>query len=133
MKKKLERRFQLFFDNEQEAKQVAPHPSSQEDLLPLGEGILSENLGVPILVVCSKLDCLAELEKTYKYNDEHFDYIQQFLRTQCLKYGASLVYSSSKDQRYSSTLYKMILNSLYHVLPKVVESLIKCILKLFKQ
>ena len=116
MKKKLERRFQLYFDNEQEAKQVAP--SSQEDLLPLGDGILSENLGVPILIVCSKLDSLAELEKTYKYNDEHFDYIQQFLRTQCLKYGASLVYSSSKDTRYSSTLYKMILNSLYHVLPK---------------
>ncbi|XP_075249058.1 cytoplasmic dynein 1 light intermediate chain 2-like isoform X1 [Convolutriloba macropyga] len=117
MKTKLERRFQLFYENETDAKQKSAN-TSLDELLPLGDGILTENLGVPIMLICTKLDSLAELEKSYKYNDEHFDYIQQFLRLECLKYGASLVYTSSKDSRYVSGLYKLILNSLYEVLPK---------------
>jgi len=115
-RQKLERRFQLFCENEADAKQKAN--TSSDDLLPLSDGVLTLNLGVPIMVICTKLDALAELEKSYKFNDEHFDYIQQFLRLECLKYGASLAYTSSKDPRYVSGLYKLILNSLYEVLPK---------------
>ena len=109
-------RFQVYCDNEVDAKQKSN--TSADELLPLGDGVLTENLGVPLMIVCTKLDSLVDLEKSYKYNDEHFDYIQQFLRTECLKHGASLAYTSSKDSRYLAGIYKLILNSLYEVLPK---------------
>ncbi|KAJ3112780.1 hypothetical protein HK100_002216 [Physocladia obscura] len=62
--------------------------------LPLGNGVLTHNLGVPIVVVCTKADLMPSLERDYGYGDGTFDYIQQSLRTVCLKYGASLFYTS---------------------------------------
>ena len=116
LKNKLQTRVQTYCDNETESKQKKT--TSADDLLPLSEGVLSESLGVPIMVLCTKLDSMVDLEKTHKYNDEHFDYIQQWLRTECMKIGASLVYTSSRDSRYLPVLYKLILNSLFEVLPK---------------
>ncbi|KAJ3074741.1 hypothetical protein HDU98_010426 [Podochytrium sp. JEL0797] len=76
--------------------------------LPLGPGVLTHNLGIPIIVVCCKVyisliepildrfaDAMTTLEREHGYTDETFDYIQQTLRTICLKYGASLFYTST--------------------------------------
>jgi dynein light intermediate chain 1 len=112
--KKQERKIQIFSLHSQSDKPAGN--ISPDDLLPLGQGVLTTNLGVPIMVACSKIDATSDLEKNYNYTEEHFDYIQQYLRTECLKLGASLVYMSSKDApRYSSVLYKFILHSLYNL------------------
>jgi len=63
--------------------------SSEEDevtlTLPLGDGVLTTNLAVPLVVVCTKSDNVTTLEKQMDYREEQFDYIQQSLRTICLK------------------------------------------------
>eukprot|EP00029_Vermamoeba_vermiformis_P012908 TRINITY_DN7857_c0_g1_i1.p1 TRINITY_DN7857_c0_g1~~TRINITY_DN7857_c0_g1_i1.p1 ORF type:complete len:482 (-),score=158.90 TRINITY_DN7857_c0_g1_i1:31-1476(-) len=67
-------------------------------LQPLPEGVLTHNLGVPVVVVCTKSDAVEGLEKDYGYKDSHFEFIQQHLRRTCLQYGASLIYSSIRKE-----------------------------------
>eukprot|EP01132_Coremiostelium_polycephalum_P002397 gene2397-2964_t len=67
-------------------------------LPPLGENILVNNLGVPILIACCKSDSIMMLEKDFDYKDELFDYIQQYLRRICLQYGAGLIYTSARKE-----------------------------------
>lgn len=43
--------------------------------LALGEGVLKVNLGIPIFVVCNKVDLLIHGEKA-KYLAENIDFIQ---------------------------------------------------------
>lgn len=43
--------------------------------LELGEGVLKVNLGIPIVVICNKVDLLAHGEKA-KYLAENMDFIQ---------------------------------------------------------
>ncbi|PWN30369.1 hypothetical protein BDZ90DRAFT_229389 [Jaminaea rosea] len=68
--------------------------------LPLDEGVLDDNLGVGIVVVLAKSDHVAQLERDRDFKEEQFDYIQQALRTICLKYGAALF--STAQSRPSS-------------------------------
>ncbi|KAJ3073873.1 hypothetical protein HDU99_001829, partial [Rhizoclosmatium hyalinum] len=84
--------------------------------LPLGQGVLTNNLGIPIIVVCSKSDMMATLEREHGYGEGTFDYIQQTLRTICLKYGASLFYTSifkpkTIDQLRTFILHKLLRSS----------------------
>ncbi|KAF8932219.1 hypothetical protein BGZ52_010695, partial [Haplosporangium bisporale] len=58
---------------------------TQNVLLPLTEGCLTSNTGLPIVVVCTKSDHINNLERERDYQEETFDYIQQSLRTICLK------------------------------------------------
>lgn len=51
----------------------------------LPEGVLTKNLGIPILVVVCKSDSAEQLEKDFGYKDGHFDYIQQHLRRICIR------------------------------------------------
>jgi dynein light intermediate chain 1, cytosolic len=68
-------------------------------VLPLGDGTLLKhhNLGVPIIIVCNKSDVMPALEKNFEYQDSDFEFIQQNLRTEALKYGATLLYTSTKN------------------------------------
>eukprot|EP01087_Luapelamoeba_hula_P005014 TRINITY_DN1510_c2_g1_i1.p1 TRINITY_DN1510_c2_g1~~TRINITY_DN1510_c2_g1_i1.p1 ORF type:complete len:542 (+),score=137.95 TRINITY_DN1510_c2_g1_i1:182-1807(+) len=84
-----------------------------EELPTLGDGILTHNLGVPIVVVCSKTDAIAMLEKEYSYKDDTFVYIQQYLRRVCLKYGAALLYASAKRNSNCDILKSYLLHQLY--------------------
>lgn len=79
----------------------------------LGNLALSENLGIPIVVVCTKCDYFENLEAEYDYQEDHFDYIQHFLRLYCLKHGAALVYTSMKESKNIEVLKKYILHKLY--------------------
>ncbi|CAG8533186.1 10213_t:CDS:2 [Ambispora leptoticha] len=76
--------------------------------LPLGQGTLTQNLGIPLIVVCAKSDRQQELG----YNEETFVFIQQSLRTICLKYGAALFYTSVKQSQTFSDLRQYILHRL---------------------
>jgi dynein light intermediate chain 1, cytosolic len=69
------------------------------DLLPLPENCLSTNLGLNIVVVVTKTDYMVTLEKELDYRDEHFDFMQQWIRRFCLQYGASLFYTSVKEDK----------------------------------
>jgi len=82
-------------------------------LLPLSEGVLSNNLGVPIVVVCCKTDTMDKLEQDYSYKDSHFDYIQTYLRKICLTYGAGLIYVSAKKDKNCDVLLQYIKHKLY--------------------
>ncbi|XP_046578274.1 LOW QUALITY PROTEIN: cytoplasmic dynein 1 light intermediate chain 2-like [Haliotis rubra] len=94
------------------------HPSAsatdeEKVLLPLGESTLSQNLGIPIVVVITKSDAISTLEKEHDFREEHFDFIQQHIRKFCLSYGASLLYSSVKEDRNCELLYKYLVHRVY--------------------
>ncbi len=79
---------------------------------PLDDGILTRNLGVEVIVVVTKTDYVAHLEKE-DYRDEHFDFIQQAVRKFCLQYGAALFYTSVKDDKNCDLLYKYLVHRIY--------------------
>ncbi|ELK25635.1 Cytoplasmic dynein 1 light intermediate chain 2, partial [Myotis davidii] len=60
-------------------------PDEENVALPLGDNVLTHNLGIPVLVVCTKCDAVSVLEKEHDYRDEHFDFIQSHLRRFCLQ------------------------------------------------
>ncbi|KAG0251156.1 hypothetical protein BG011_007807 [Mortierella polycephala] len=114
----------------QEYSEPQPHPSAgsavfsesqsfvlgssdaQSVLLPLTEGCLTNNTGVPIIIVCTKSDHINNLEREMDYKEETFDYIQQSLRAICLKYGASLFYTSIHHPHTFSNLRQYLLHRL---------------------
>ncbi|XP_062343283.1 cytoplasmic dynein 1 light intermediate chain 1 isoform X2 [Osmerus eperlanus] len=106
----------------------APQRRSEEEesvLLPLGENTLTHNLGIPMVVVCTKCDAISTLEKEHDYRDEHLDFIQSHIRRFCLQYGASLLYTSVKEMKNLDVLYKYLVHRLYsfpfHCPAQVVE------------
>ncbi|KAJ2503125.1 hypothetical protein GGH96_000568 [Coemansia sp. RSA 1972] len=74
-------------------------------LLPLGAGVLDANLGLPIVVVCTKADTMGVLERERAFGEEDFDYVQQVLRAVCLRLGAALIYTSTHNPDTFTTLY----------------------------
>eukprot|EP00824_Muranothrix_gubernata_P003244 TRINITY_DN13968_c0_g1_i1.p1 TRINITY_DN13968_c0_g1~~TRINITY_DN13968_c0_g1_i1.p1 ORF type:complete len:490 (+),score=111.73 TRINITY_DN13968_c0_g1_i1:31-1500(+) len=83
-------------------------------VLPLDDDVLTSNIGVPIIVVCAKSDCISVLEREHGYREKHLDCIQRHIRRLCLSYGATLVYTSVKDGKNIDTLHNYILHRLYN-------------------
>lgn len=71
-------------------------PDSEPPLpdLPLSPGVLTSNLGIPLVIVCTKADEIDALAAERRVSDAQLDYIQQALRTVALRYGAA-VFSTS--------------------------------------
>ncbi|KAM4614395.1 cytoplasmic dynein 1 light intermediate chain 2 [Discoglossus pictus] len=88
-------------------------PEEENVILPLGDNILTHNLGIPVLVVCTKCDAVSVLEKEHDYRDEHFDFIQSHIRRFCLQYGAALIYTSVKEEKNLDLLHKYIVHKTY--------------------
>ena len=112
--------------------------SGADEVDPVAEGVLTRNLGLDLMVVVNKTDFMSDLEKDYDYKDEHFDFIQQavsqnyFLiilseifwayfnrnifqvRKFCLQYGASLFYTSVKEDKNCDLLYKYLVHRIYN-------------------
>lgn len=74
----------------------------EEVLLPLGEGVLTKNLGLPIVLVCNKADAINKFENECEYQDSDFDFIQQTLRQLALQYGATLLYTAPRGSEEHS-------------------------------
>ncbi|XP_055296541.1 cytoplasmic dynein 1 light intermediate chain 1 isoform X2 [Sitodiplosis mosellana] len=89
--------------------------SSVEDetMLPLPDEVLTKNLGLDIVVVVTKTDYMTTLEKEYDYRDEYFDFMQQWIRHFCLQHGASLFYTSVKEDKNCDLLYKYLTHRIY--------------------
>ncbi|XP_034947718.1 cytoplasmic dynein 1 light intermediate chain 1 isoform X2 [Chelonus insularis] len=85
------------------------------DNLPLPEGVLTSNLGLDIVVVITKTDYMSTLEKEHDYKDEHFDFMQQWIRRFCLQYGAGLFYTSAKEDKNCDLLYKYLTHRIYNL------------------
>jgi len=96
--------------NAEKGEKQAPAPSLIDDTkkLDVPKGVLTTNLGVPIIVVVCKTESFEFIEKEYRYDDMHFDFIQLRLRSFCLEYGAALVYTSVKEKKNVDLLYKYI-------------------------
>ncbi|KAM9301480.1 cytoplasmic dynein 1 light intermediate chain 2 [Gastrophryne carolinensis] len=100
-------------DSPQRRVPAASGPDDENVILPLGDNVLTHNLGIPVLVVCTKCDAVSVLEKEHDYRDEHFDFIQSHIRRFCLQYGAALIYTSVKEEKNLDLLYKYIVHKLY--------------------
>ncbi|KAK0172651.1 hypothetical protein PV328_005946 [Microctonus aethiopoides] len=85
------------------------------DNLPLPEGVLTTNLGLDVVVVITKTDYMSTLEKEHDYKDEHFDFMQQWIRRFCLQYGAGLFYTSVKEDKNCDLLYKYLTHRIYNL------------------
>uniref|UniRef100_F7DBE9 Dynein light intermediate chain n=3 Tax=Equus TaxID=9789 RepID=F7DBE9_HORSE len=130
MEQKLIRDFQEYVEPGEDfpASPQRRNTVSQEDkddsvVLPLGADTLTHNLGIPVLVVCTKCDAISVLEKEHDYRDEHFDFIQSHIRKFCLQYGAALIYTSVKENKNIDLVYKYIVQKLYgfpYKIPAVV-------------
>lgn len=67
-----------------------------------------------MLIIVSQTDYISFLEKENDYKDEHFDFIQQAVRKFCLQYGASLFYTSAKEDKNCDLLYKFLTHKIYN-------------------
>jgi len=85
----------------------------EAELEPLAEDTLTRNLGLDLIVVVTKTDYMSDLERDHDYKDEHFDFIQQYVRKFCLQFGASLFYVSVKDDKNCDLLYKYLVHRIY--------------------
>ena len=83
--------------------------------MPLGEGVLKVNLGIPIIVVVNKIDIMYQQSDKGKLLQENLDFIQMNLREYCLLYGASVLFTSSKNRESKNldTLYQYLNHRLY--------------------
>ncbi|KAL0093364.1 dynein light intermediate chain-domain-containing protein [Phycomyces blakesleeanus] len=91
---------------------VTTTTAADQVTLPLTQGCLTNNLGVPMAVVCCKSDAINTLEQTQDYDEDQFDFIQQTLRCICMKYGAALVYTSTLYPHTFHNLRQYILHRL---------------------
>ncbi|KAJ2704046.1 hypothetical protein FB645_003579 [Coemansia sp. IMI 203386] len=92
-----------------------PLAASADVLLPLAKGVLESNLGLPVVVVCTKSDAMDVMERERGFKEEAFDYIQQVLRAICLRFGAALIYTSTHNPATFSTLYHYLVHRLLTV------------------
>ncbi|XP_068696771.1 cytoplasmic dynein 1 light intermediate chain 2-like [Montipora capricornis] len=115
MEERIVRQFQEYAEPDEPNEDRRRSGIKDEDrvLLPLDENVLTDNLGLPMIVVITKTDCMSSLEKDRDYREEHFDFIQQHIRRHCLKYGASLFYTSVKENKNCSLLFKYLAHKIY--------------------
>ncbi|WAR12082.1 DC1L2-like protein, partial [Mya arenaria] len=67
----------------------------------------------PAVAEEDKADAISTLEKENDYKEEHFDFIQMHIRNFCLHYGASLFYTSVKEEKNCDLLHQYLLHRIY--------------------
>jgi len=87
---------------------VSSRCSSPSSLPP---GVLTENLGVPLIVVGLQAD-LVHAPDSFE-DEQRSQFLQQYLRSFCLKHGAALVYVSATRDTNCLLLQRYILHRLY--------------------
>lgn len=99
-----------------ETKEVGSDGEEIEDMrkdLALGDGVLKVNLGIPIVVVCNKIDLLIHGEKA-KFLAENMDFIQKSVREYALQYGATVIFTSTLANKNLSTYYQYMMHRIYN-------------------
>lgn len=125
MERKLEKAFHDYNKEIEGGEEKIVVADTENETQELGENVLSNNIGIPIIVVITKSDNIAALEKENDYHEEHFDFMQKHIRKFCLKTGAALMYTSSKEGTNTSLLYKylnyLIYGIKFPIFPQLVE------------
>ena len=80
--------------------------------MPLPEGCLKVNLGIPIVVVVNKVDLVLHGDKK-AFLDENFDFIQKHVREYSMQYGATVIFTSATTNRNLNVCYQYLLHRLY--------------------
>uniref|UniRef100_A0A0N5BWB7 Dynein light intermediate chain n=1 Tax=Strongyloides papillosus TaxID=174720 RepID=A0A0N5BWB7_STREA len=78
-------------------------------VFPLGKNILSDNCGASVIVVLTKVDTQLEM------SNEKMDKIQYHIRKFCMAIGASLFYTSTKDDKQIQYLGKYLCHRAYNL------------------
>lgn len=79
--------------------------------IPLPEGVLANNIRMPLIVCVNKCDLQSSVLREDSSNK--IQLILYHLRKFCIQYGASLIYTSIKNNSNLSTLYEYILHRSY--------------------
>lgn len=93
--------------------------SGDEDIrteMPLGEGVLKVNLGVPVLILCNKIDVIHMNSERSKLIQENLDFIQKHVREYALQYGATVMFTASKPKESHNldVFYQYAMHRLYN-------------------
>ncbi|WKX92120.1 hypothetical protein Q1695_010279 [Nippostrongylus brasiliensis] len=83
---------------------MAPGALEDAGLLPLEQGVLTENCGATFVVVITKSDLCNEM------TDHQADRILVQVRRLCLQLGAALIYTSAKNVKNIQVLYKYVVH-----------------------
>uniref|UniRef100_A0A1A9WAG1 Dynein light intermediate chain n=1 Tax=Glossina brevipalpis TaxID=37001 RepID=A0A1A9WAG1_9MUSC len=74
----------------------------------LTEEALKINLGLDIAVVVTQTDRITDLRNDYGYQDEHFTFMEQWIRRFCLQHGAPLLCTSAKNEKNCDLLHEYL-------------------------
>ena len=80
--------------------------------MPLKEGVLKVNLGIPIVICCNKTDYLQHGKKSLVLQ-EHLDFIQMNIRRHALLYGATVLFTSATQNTNLNILYQYQMHRVY--------------------
>lgn len=125
MERKLQKDFENYYKEMEAGEEKLNIPDNENDSSILEENVLANNIGIPIIVVVTKSDYIATLEKENDYREEHFDFIQKHIRKFCLKFGAAVVYTSSKEGSNIMLLYKYLNYQIYGIKIPIVPQLVE--------
>jgi dynein light intermediate chain 1 len=81
--------------------------------LPLKEGVLKVNLGMPVCFVVNKSDTISQPGEK-KFYEENSDFIFKHLREMAIVYGASIIYVSGKENINLNLLNDYICHLLFN-------------------
>lgn len=87
--------------------------SNKLEDLPLPEGVLEVNLGIPILIICNKSELVWNIDKNTEQNEKILDVVLKTLRETCVTYGASLFYISTRSNANIQVLYDYLMHRFY--------------------
>lgn len=88
---------------------------TNEDLkaeLPLDQGVLEVNLGIPLIIICSKSDIIQSNDKGI-FTDKALEVLYKHIRNTALLYGATTIFVSEKSQVNVELLYHYLIHRLY--------------------
>jgi dynein light intermediate chain 1 len=80
--------------------------------LPLKEGVLKTNFGIPLVFLVNKSDIVSQTGERKRF-DEDSDFILKHIRSLALSYGATIIYVSTKQNINLNVLYEYILHRIY--------------------
>ena len=106
----------LIKKRQDETEKLGSDDETVEDLkkeLALGEGVLKVNLGIPIVVVCNKVDLLIHGDKA-KFLADNMDFIQKSVREYALQYGATVIFTSTITGKHLNTFYSYMFHRIYN-------------------
>ena len=81
--------------------------------MPLKEGVLTINCGVPIVFVVNKSDVVTQSSERKKF-EENSEFILHHIRSIAIQYGATIIYTSGKTNSNLSILYDYICHILFN-------------------